>query len=150
MTNDYSIIKDTLKNLSNLQNQAQTKYTYYLLSVSAAAIAFAVHKTSGSALSWTQIPLGSAVFFWCLSFYYGCKTAQYDIEFININWKLVSLSDPDFSDLPKTADSFQHGKDLLDTKGRDIDRSKKYQFGFIIAGALMFIFWHIIEMYILL
>jgi hypothetical protein len=56
---------------------AQDKYTYFLLAAVGAAIAFAVNQTQGAKLAWSQLPLGWAVAFWALSFFFGCRQLTY-------------------------------------------------------------------------
>ena len=49
----------------------QDKYSYFLLAVTASAVAFAVQKTDGLGITYSLIPLGAAVLLWGLSFYFG-------------------------------------------------------------------------------
>lgn len=51
MATDYQKALEIQRELHSLIKQSETKYTYYLLSIAAAAIAFAIQKTNGSALS---------------------------------------------------------------------------------------------------
>lgn len=150
MTSDHTIVEERQNELHRLIKASEAKYTYYLLSIAAAAIAFAVHKTSGSALLWSQIPLGVAVILWGYSFFYGCGAAEYEIERLEINWKLLSLENLALIDFPSTDENRKIGKEKLREKAQDINRTKKKQFVFLVAGAGMFIFWHMIEMYILI
>ena len=146
MSNDYSDLKRTQEILHNLQEESQNKYIFYLLAVAAAAIAFAIHSTSTSALAFSQIPLGIAVIFWGLSFYNGCKCAEHAIDRIGINWKLVSLNDPSYNDMSKTIENYNEGKKRLDKKGTEIYDYRAKQFKLLIIGAIFFIIWHLIEM----
>ena len=48
----------------------QDKYTYFLLAIAAAAVAYAIKLTTDSTLSFSKIPIGIAILFWGLSFDY--------------------------------------------------------------------------------
>jgi len=58
-------------------NNSQEKYDYFLMTFAAAAIAFAVHQTSGMTLNRFMVILGIAVILWAISFLAGCRRRQY-------------------------------------------------------------------------
>lgn len=61
---------------------AKDRYSYYLLAIAAAAIAFAATRTNGVPLQEDHYVLGIAVLFWGLSFYFGCKNRALHIAYL--------------------------------------------------------------------
>ena len=59
MTTDQELME-----IHKQHRTGQDKYTYFLLAVTASAVAFSVQKTSGLVLSWSLLPLGIAVLTW--------------------------------------------------------------------------------------
>jgi hypothetical protein len=57
-------------------HEGQSKLRYYLLTAAAAGIGLAVNQTRNSAMSWSQVSLGLAVFCWAASFLFGCLKLQ--------------------------------------------------------------------------
>ncbi len=62
-----------LMEMHKQHRMGQDKYTYFILAVAAAGIAFSIEKTTGQKLSWSMLPLGVAVILWAISFFFGCK-----------------------------------------------------------------------------
>src|SRR5215204_717165 len=69
----------------------QDKYTYFLLAAAGAAIGLAVNQTQGSALTWSQVPLGIAVLCWGLSFTFGCRHLVYVNANLYANAELMKV-----------------------------------------------------------
>ena len=82
---------NVLLELHKRHDDAHNKYTYFLLAVTASAVAFAVQKTSGLALSYSMIPLGLAVISWGISFYCGTKNLVTVHTALGANYGLVQL-----------------------------------------------------------
>ena len=53
--------RDLLNRLDEQLHGGQTKYTYYLLAIAAAAIAFTLTRTDGRPMSWVLLPAALAV-----------------------------------------------------------------------------------------
>jgi len=135
-----------------LQHRAgQDKYTYFLLAITASAIAFAVQKTSDATFSWTLAPLGLAVLAWGGSFYCGCKNLIWVQTALMANYNLLQLrrgAHPQQPNYPAlSAAAIQGTHSALST---NVDRAQSYalsQFRLAIAGALLFLGWHVLEIY---
>ncbi|MEE8058516.1 MAG: hypothetical protein V3T17_11870 [Pseudomonadales bacterium] len=128
----------------------QDKYTYFLLAVTASAVAFSIQKTDGLKITCSLIPLGVAVLFWGISFYFGVKNLLWVQASIYSNYSLLQLkkgvhpTQPDHPQLLKSA-----LKGVNSALASNIKTAKFYgewQFRLLIAGAALFISWHILEM----
>lgn len=124
-------------------NTSQTKYVYYLLSISASCIAFSLFQTKEALLLYTHIPLGIAVSLWGLSFYFGCQKLLFNLAVKMKNQVLIKKHDQ-FQKYPDTRETFVSEMD------KDMKKAGwyfKYQFKCLIWGAGFFIVWHVLEMY---
>lgn len=135
-----------------LQHRAgQDKYTYFLLAVTASAIAFAVQKTGDATLTWKLAPLGLAILAWGGSFYCGCKNLIWVQTALMANYNLLQLragvhpQQPDHPDL--SAAALRGTSNALNS---NVDQAQSYalsQFRLAIAGAVLFLIWHVVEIY---
>ena len=139
---------DEKQNIDSYLRNAKEKYTYFLLAASVSAIAFAVSQTKTLGLAWSQIPLAVAVLLGALSFFFGCKSAQYhqDLE-QDSAW--VIESNNGFKNMPETKEKVI---ELLSSSyGKNLDRVSRFkalQFYSLVAGGTSFLLWHIVEMYL--
>lgn len=134
------------------QHQAsQDKYTYFLLAAAAAAIAFALQKTDGLGFSWWLAPVGLAIVFWGASFYCGCKNIVWVQAAIYANFNLLLLRRGSHSEQPPpgayTEAAVSGVKSALASNARAAQVHAKLQFVFLIAGAISFIVWRVVEMW---
>ncbi len=141
-----------LYDIHRRHHEEQNKYVYFLLAVSASAIAFSVQKTEGAILSYSMIPLGVAVLSWVISFYSGCERLVWLQAALRANFGLLQNmrgADPEQSSDPIVRAAEIAGvRDALES---NIDKAAfhaKLQFRALIAGALFFIVWHILEMWL--
>lgn len=129
----------------------QDKYTYFLLAVTASAIAFAVQKTGDAVFAWTLAPLGLAVLAWGGSFYCGCKNLIWVQTALMANYNLLQLKagvHPQQPDHPELSAAAMRGTG--NAMNINVDRAQSYalsQFRLAIAGAVLFLLWHIVEIY---
>lgn len=136
-----------------LQHRAgQDKYTYFLLAITASAIAFAVQKTTDAVLAWTLVPLGLAVLAWGGSFYCGCKNLIWVQTALMANYNLLQLESgvhPQQPDHPDLSEAAVRG--TRTALSENVDRAQSYaisQFRLAISGASLFLLWHIMEIYV--
>jgi hypothetical protein len=134
------------------QHQArQEKYAYFLLAVAASAVAFAIQKTSGMKLTWWLLPVGGAALSWGASFYCGCRNLHWVQAALGANYNLVSLLRGTHSDQPRTPElltAAQRGvRSALKSNVEQAQFHALWQFRFLIIGALLFVAWHLGEMY---
>ncbi len=132
--------------------EAQGKYTYFLLAAAGAAIALAVNQTQGLSLSWSQIPLGLAVTAWGLSFFCGCRRLGYVSSNLSANVELLRVESgqhPQFGNHPDRIAAASEGIRAAFEKNADsANRFGQWQFRFLIAGGVLYVAWHVWEMYL--
>jgi hypothetical protein len=143
---------ENLRDVYNQLRTAQDKYTYFLLAATGAAIALAINQTQGSALSWSQIPLAIAVLCWGLSFFFGVRHVEYVNSTLYANASLIRVQqgeDPNVGVHPQMMAAASEGiRDAIDFNVHRASRYGRWQFWALIAGALFYIAWHVLEMYL--
>jgi hypothetical protein len=141
------------QSLIELHKQHRTghdKYTYFLLAVTASAVAFAVQKTTGIKITWSLIPIGIAVIFWGCSFYFGCRNLQWVQVTILANYSLLQLQKGVYSNQPDHPILLEVAKEgvrsAINQNAEGAQFCAIWQFRLLIAGAVFFLLWHILEM----
>lgn len=129
----------------------ESKYTYFLLAAAASAITLAVQKTSGLGLSWFQIPLAFAVLSWGVSFYFGCQCLTLTQAIIYLNVQLLEITDA-ASPIPHgnpelVQTTKQRIKSSMEEKNKKATANDLWQFRLLIIGAILFLVWHVLEMF---
>jgi len=128
----------------------QDKYTYFLLAIAAAAVAYAIKLTTDSTLSFSMIPLGLAILGWGLSFFYGCRQLNYVSSTIYANYELIRVQKgehPEAGSNPQIIAAASEGiRQAIESNSDKVSFFAKLQFRFLIAGSTLFLAWHIIEM----
>jgi hypothetical protein len=131
---------------------AQDKYTYFLLAAVGAAIGLAITQTQGSALSWSQIPLALGVLCWGLSFIFGClhllntSSALYtNAEKLRVESGINPMVGNDPQKMVKAS---QILSESFEKSSNRANRNSKWQFRFLVLGAIFYIGWHVLEMLI--
>jgi hypothetical protein len=140
---------DTLE-IYRLLTVGQSKYTCFILAVAAAAVAYSVKLTESSVLSDSMIPLGLATLFWGVSFYCGCRSLRYSLSNLHANLELNLILDGTHSKVGRDPSAIKAAsKGITDAWEYNANKGMlhaKMQTGFLIAGALCFIAWHLTEM----
>lgn len=133
--------------------EGQNRYTYFLLAATGAAIGFALTQTHGSALALTQAPLGVAVFSWGISFFLGCMHVAYVNSTLYANFSLIKVQageQPGVGTNPYFMEAASEGIRQAITSNSDrADFYGHWQFRALIIGSVMYIAWHVLEMYLL-
>lgn len=142
---------DLQKHLSSQLAEAQSKYIYFLLAVSASAIALVVQRTTGLPLHWSMTPLGLAVLCWAASFFAGCRNRLYFVATVHTNAAFLKVQDGTYPGIPNHPDAIRAASEGL-REAAEFNSSKgKFwgdsQFNLLVLGAIFFLIWHIIEMY---
>lgn len=131
---------------------AEQKYIYFLLAASGAGIFFALNQTKEAILEWSQIPLGIGIFCWGMSFLFGCYhlNSASAAMFINLELLKVQLGKHPNSggDPQRMAVGNEVLREKIEDESNKGNRFAKWQFRFLISGALFYICWHILEMYL--
>lgn len=132
--------------------EEQKKYTYFLLAVSGAAIALAVNKTQMLTLECSQAPLAFAVLSWGTSFYFGCRNIQFVCSTLYANAQLLNVEDdlhPEIGNNPQMKAAAIEGiRQAINSNSDEANNLAHWQFRLLIAGAVLYIFWHVFEMYL--
>jgi hypothetical protein len=131
---------------------AQEKYIYFLLAATGAGIALIINQTHDSKLAWSMLPLGFAVMCWGLSFMYGCQHLSYVESTLFANHNLLRVEagvHPDAGTNPQYIAAASAG--IRSAIEHNSDKAASYarlQFKLLIAGAVLFLVWHVFEMYL--
>lgn len=133
-----------------LRGYAQQKYDYFLMAVAGAAIAFAVQRTTGKTIAWNMIPLALAVINWGVSFFAGCRRQEYVLSTMYANMELLRVQKglhPEIGQNPQLIEAATSGiRDACEFNSNRGANWAKTQFRCLIAGAVLFIVWHVIDM----
>lgn len=128
----------------------QDKYDYFLMSVAAAAIAFAVHRTSEMTLNWFMLILGLAVLLWAVSFLAGCRRRQYAGSIMLANLDLLYVQNGTYPEVGLHSQKIEAASKgiLIAIKSNSQKASfcADVQQYTLISGAMVFIIWHAITM----
>jgi hypothetical protein len=141
---------DLEQDLARQLNEGQAKYTYFLLAAAASGIALAVQRTGGEPLRWSMIPLGLSVACWGASFFAGCRNRQYYASTIHANAALIQVrkgNHPEVGLNPNNiATAVPYITKAMEDNSRVATRWAHIQFYSLIAGAVLFVAWHILTM----
>jgi hypothetical protein len=131
---------------------AQTRYTYFLLAAAGAAIGLAVNQTQTARLTWSQMPLGAAALSWGLSFFFGCRHLAYVASSLYSNVELLRVESgqhPELGQHPQVIAAASQGIwQAIETNSNRANRLGQWQFRLLIAGAILYVAWHVVEMYL--
>ena len=132
--------------------ESQNKYVYFLLAAAGAAIAFALNQTQGAKLCWSQIPLAAGVLSWGLSFFFGCRHLAYVSSTLYSNaqhFRTERGQHPQVgSDPQRIAIASAMFKTAAEENANRGNQFGHLQFHFLIIGAVFYIGWHVLEMYL--
>lgn len=144
---------NNIREIYRQHRTAQDKYTYFLLAAAGAAIALAVNQTKGTSLSWSQLPLAIAVLCWGLSFFFGCRHLGYVSFTLFANADLLRVENgqhPLSGNNPQLMATASEGiRQAIESNSERANRLGHMQFRFLITGAVFYIAWHVIEMWLL-
>jgi hypothetical protein len=131
-------------------HEAQGKYVYLLLAAAASGIALAVQRTAGDALNLGHSVLGLAVLLWGFSFFAGCRNRSYFHTTLYANVGLLSLQDGSHPEAPTHPEALEAACDgvrsAAEQNSTNAVKWGKIQFRLLVAGAVSFLAWHVIEM----
>ena len=143
---------ENIREIYKALREGQNKYTYFLLAASGAAIALAVNKTQTHTLELSHIPLAFAVLCWGTSFFCGCRNIQYICSTLYANGELLKIQNglhPEYGNHPKMMQAASEGaRQAIKNSSEEANKLGKWQFRLLISGAILFIFWHVLEMYL--
>jgi hypothetical protein len=130
----------------------QDKYAYFLLAAAGAAIALTVNQTQGAKLALSQLPLAAAVLSWALSFIFGCMHLQYVNSTLYANAGLLKVQSgehPEVGTHPQLMSIASDGiRDAIENSSNSSAMYARWQFRLLVGGGVLFIVWHVTEMYL--
>jgi hypothetical protein len=136
----------------NQFRNAQDKYTYFLLAAAGAAVALALRETASAPLAWSEIALAAAVLCWGSSFFSGCRHLTLMASSLYSNFQLLYLSESEMQlklthpeMIAEKAEALQLA---IQRNSSRAERFGKMQFRLLISGAILYIGWHIWEMWV--
>ncbi len=132
--------------------EVQNKYTYFLLAAAGAAIALAVNQTQDVAMAWLQVPLAAGALSWGLSFYYGCRHLAYVSSTLYVNIELLRVKSGQHpnvgADPQRMTAAIEAIRQIIESNNKRANRLGHRQFRFLVLGAVLYIVWHVLEMYL--
>jgi hypothetical protein len=138
--------------LYDAHHTVSLRHVYFLLAAAGAAIGLIVNETQSVGLSISQIPLGLAVVSLGMSFLFGCLYVENNKEIIRLN-SLFLLVESD--QLPWTSNNPQMKRYALTDTNTHVDTALArfrfngvWQFRCLILGGVLYLVWHIWQMYL--
>jgi hypothetical protein len=144
------MVDEQLIEIHRQHRTGQDKYSYFLLAVTASAVAFSVKRTDGLKITYSLIPLGAAVLLWGVSFYFGVKNLLWVQTSIFANYSLLQLQKgvhPEQPDHPQILEAAIRGvRSAFESNIKNAQFYGIWQFRLLITGAIFFLLWHVLEM----
>jgi hypothetical protein len=141
---------DPAAEVYKIRAEHQNKYVYFLLAAAGAGIALSVNQTQNASLRWSQIPLAGAVASWAFSFFAGCRHLQYvgSSMYANADYLRIRAGQhPNVGTHPEKIAAAASGiLQAISDNNKAATRHAKLQFYALVAGAALFVGWHIWEM----
>jgi hypothetical protein len=129
----------------------QDKYVYYIISLCVTAIGFSIYQTTGSKLSWVQLPLAIAILCWSLSIYSGLKLLKYQIRSLEMQDAFYKINQGNHPEVGNHLDLINAGIEGLKSahleNSNNANSLSKKQQNLFYFGLFAFIVWHVSEMY---
>ena len=147
-----SEMTETEREVYRALRDSQTRYTYFLLTAAGAGIALAVHRTQGDALSRSQILLGLAVMSWGLSVLSGCIHLGYVNSNLFANLNLLGVEAGRLDELVEhpmlIAPTVRAIRKIVEHNTNWATRFGQAQFMTLMLGGVLYVAWHVLEMYL--
>ena len=137
--------------LFRLFRQQQEKYVYYIIALCVTAIGFSVYKTTGIKLNWTQIPLAFSVTCWGLSIFYGLQFLKHTMSYLRANnalFNIIQGIEPGVGTHPQKMDAAYSGvQQAMEATSEKCSTHFRWQERLFYLGIILFLLWHVMEMY---
>jgi hypothetical protein len=145
-------MEENQKEIQRQFRQQQEKYVYYIVALAVSSIGFAIYKTSGQTLKWSQIPLAIAVLCWGVSIFCGLMFIKYVISNLYTNNEYFEILEGRNAKVGNHPEMIKVGVGAIkEAMEYNSTRSGKYfnwQGRLFYVGIVSFIAWHILEMYL--
>jgi hypothetical protein len=104
------------------------------------------------ALAWFHLPLGAAILCWGISFTFGCLHLQYNGSVLWNNFDLIKVQRGEHELLGNHPEAMAIGDHAIRRriKAQSVwaARYDRWQFWLLVAGAALYVGWHIFAMYL--
>ena len=131
--------------------QHQSKYVYYIIALCVTGIGFAIQKTNGQPLRYTQISLGLSVMTFSISIYCGIRFMHYVMNALYINAELIDVSEGRHHLTEMHPEKIKIGEEVLtgiiNNSSTVTERAFKLQYRLFYLGIMFFVIWQVWEMY---
>jgi len=133
-------------------HKSQDKYIYFILAATIASIGFTITQTQNIIFGRSLIPLGISILCWGLSFFFGCRNREYYISILYANFDLLNVRlgyHPSTGSHPQKIQAASEG--IMRAIQRNSDKASRLahlQMTTFILGALFYLVWHILEIYL--
>jgi hypothetical protein len=131
-------------------HEAQGKYTYFILAVTAASMAFSIRMTDGDSLARNHFLLGAALLCWGGSFFAGCKNREHHGATLFANLALLDLGDGTHPNTPPNNNMREVAMEgvlqAAEQNSTNANTWGRRQFRLLVLGAVFFLAWHTVEM----
>ncbi|MDI1276451.1 hypothetical protein [Methylobacter sp.] len=129
-------MKEDLNSLSARLAEELSKYIYFLLAASGAAIAYALEQAEGKVLTKDLILLIFSLLAWCSSFYFGVCHLRLHRQHMIENAKAL-LANETFEQMQKRLEPF-----IV-----KMEQASNQQYLLFIGGVLLYISWRVIVLF---
>ena len=135
----------------NLQ-KSQDKYIYFILAATIASIGFTITQTQNIIFSRSLIPLGISILCWGFSFFFGCRNREYYNSILYANFDLLNIQLGNHSVTDSHPQKIQAASEgIMQAIQKNSDKANRLahlQMATFILGALFYLVWHILEIYL--
>lgn len=141
-----STIHDQLSDLHRRHGDAWNKYTYFILAITTASIAFALQRSEGATWGWGLSPLALSLLLWAGSFYCGISEVRQSTKAIGANYSMLQLVAGNHPNQPSNPAHIEPAKQGIAEAINSIVRRAKvlhvWQLRLYMYGAVSYMVWH--------
>ncbi|WP_236897053.1 hypothetical protein [Clostridium beijerinckii] len=137
-------MEEDIREVYKTLQKSQDKYVYFLLATTITAIGFAITRTQNLKLDITQIFLALSILCWGISFICGCRNREHYNSFLCNNFQALNLKD----DIKIKKDEIDILLNNMSYNNLMFERLSRAQMYFFAAGVILYLIWHIIQMYL--
>ncbi|WP_368561933.1 hypothetical protein [Pseudoxanthomonas sp. UTMC 1351] len=144
-------MSDELIHLNRVHADGHSKYVYFLLAATGAALGYALQKLDGSTPDWVVwLGLG-AISSWLLSFLLGCKHVMSIQSAIETNFQLLQFTDGSHPQQPSSPEelaiAWAAGNEALTSQNKRAKAFFDWQFRLLSLGVLLFTAWRVLILF---
>lgn len=140
------------KELKKEYRERQEKYVYYVIALCVTAIGFSVYNTMGRSIKYSQLPLAFAVCSWAISILCGLRFIGNQIGALRINTIFLDIADGRDKDVGSDPQEIAYALKIMEEKidkfSGETSKLLSRQLFLFYAGMVLFIVWHVLEMYL--